>query len=394
VTPFGADPDVVWRRLIHGDTATRWLSSEGDCGSPNQPAGAPATGIRAQGSEPLITMACHAAAHAMSDAQLPSNGTNPDRFGCVIGTSKGGLRSFRHHFRGRSPADNPAQSWQQCFPDAPSQHVAALLGIRGPLLCPVAACATGLVSLIRGADLIRDGACDVVIAGSTDASLLDVVQGSFRRLGVLARNFDDPARGCRPFAADRTGFLIGEGAAVLVLERLDHARSRQARPYAEWTGHGLAADPAGITSVDVSGEALARLISDTLHRVPCPPDKVDYVNLHGTATTQNDLAETRAVRAAFGAAADGVSCSAFKGALGHLLGAAGSVETALTVLAMKHGIVPPTANLLHPDVQCNLDYTAEGCRRRPIDTAMKLSLGFGGHLAAVVLQRPDDINCR
>jgi 3-oxoacyl-[acyl-carrier-protein] synthase II len=272
-------------------------------------------------------------------------------------------------------------------PNQPALAISHRFQLHGPCLCPVAACATGLVSLQRGYDLIGDGYCDVVLAGSSDASLLPIVLGSFKRLGVLSRNVDVPSAACRPFDRNRSGFVIGEGAAVFVLERWEDAVARGANIYAEWLAGGLAADATSLTGLDPSGEPLARLIGDVLRRGGVQPDEIDYINLHGTATEQNDVYETRAVKRAFGAAAPSVRCSSIKGAVGHLLGAAGSVEMAAMLLAVRDGIIPPTVNLTLPDPECDLDYTPQLAARQPVRTAMKLSLGFGGHLAAAVVRR-------
>jgi 3-oxoacyl-[acyl-carrier-protein] synthase II len=312
----------------------------------------------------------------------------PLRRGCVIGTSKGGMKSFaRLSAAGLSKAENdlPAELWPMFWPNTPASLVAEKWKIRGPVLCPVAACATGLMSLWRGAQLIQEGSCDLVLAGSTDASLQPAVLGAFSRMGVLARTADDPSASCRPFDRHRSGFVVGEGAGVLVMELADLAQSRGARPYAEWLAGGCVSDPIGIARLDPEAASLVWLLKDVLRRAGTRPEEIGYINLHGTGTWDNDRTETRAVRAVFGPHADELSCSSLKGALGHLLGAAGSVETASTLLAMRDAIVPPTRNLQDPDPECDLDYTPGESKPKSIQTALKLSLGFGGHQVAAVL---------
>ncbi|MEX0703192.1 MAG: beta-ketoacyl-[acyl-carrier-protein] synthase family protein [Planctomycetales bacterium] len=461
VTPLGGDRETSWRRIVAGEGALRWL--DGECGARSAEcgarwAGAPAlvgeppgslSDLRSStldhrpstGLEPVIELALRAAREAVADAGLDLATLDRDRVGCVIGTSKGSLRTFADEWSKvrsqrsavsgqRSPAgdrrskvggiENRTRSaegvrFPAWSPNAAAAAVAAEFDLRGAALCPVAACATGLSSILRGADLIREGACDVVLAGSSDASLCAAVLASFRRMGVLARDFDDPAAACRPFDRRRNGFLVGEGAAVLVLERADrrpgsgrwtvdsgqkrNADGGSARstvhcppstgPYAELLAAGSLADLSGLTALDPEARALTRLIGDVLRRGGVPPDEVDYVNLHGTATVANDLCETRAVHRAFGAAAGGVACSSLKGAFGHLLGAAGSVETACTLLAVRDGLVPPTVNLDQPGAGCDLDYTPHHARPRAIRHALKLSLGFGGHLVAALFRRFD-----
>lgn len=340
-------------------------------------------------------MALWSAAEAINDAQLVREFDSKKceergiRSGCVIGTSKVALRSFAQAFHGLLQArDFRIVDWEHLWPHAASQAVAHAFGISGPILCPVAACATGLVSLIRGADLIRTGECDVVLAGSSDASLLPIVLASYQRLGVLARGFDQPEAACRPFDARRSGFLIGEGAATFVLESQSNAQARGARTYGELLAGGMASDPSGITVVDSTGGALARLIGDVLRRAAVRPKEVGYINLHGTATRPNDVAETRAVRSAFGVVANQIPCSGQKGAIGHLLGAAGSVEAAITLLALRDQNTPPTANLENRDRDCDLNYSTTIGAKLSSEIALKLSLGFGGHLAAAVFHRP------
>lgn len=393
VTPFAASREASWSSIRSGERAVRWLSADEFALDQRFPAsarfaGAPHTSQIESGCiEPVIQLANTAAIEAIHDSGLNAEffSEHGERCGCVIGTSKVGLRSFArafHALKSNAADDMTAEfGWDQLGPDAAVRSVASTWKLRGPSLCPVAACATGLVSILRGAELIRSGTCDVVLAGSTDASLVPIVLGSFQRLGVMARGFEDPAQACRPFDADRSGFVIGEGAAVLVLERLEFAQARRASIYAEFLGGGMANDPSGITQMEPDGASLARLIADVLRRAKMTPAEIDYISLHGTATRANDVAETQAVRSAFGTHADRILCSSVKGAIGHLLGAAGSVETAITLLALRDQFAPPTVNLETTDPQCDLDYVASAARPARLRNVMKLSLGFGGHLA-------------
>lgn len=384
VTPFGAGREISWSALCAGRSAVAWFEADEFRGSQRRGprwVGAAAPAELLASTEPVVTMALAAAREAVTHASLSEIS---ERGGCVIGTSKIGLRSFAR--AARQVEDIPHEFW----PNAAARAVAREWKLRGPMLCPVAACATGLVSVIRGADLIRTGECDVVLAGSSDASLLPIVLGSFQRLGVLARGFEEPATACRPFDVERSGFVIGEGAAVLVLEDHEHAVARGANILAEFVAGRLASDPSGLTQVDPMGTALAWLISDVLRRANLAPDEIDAINLHGTATRANDIAETRAVRAAFGSAADRVVCSSQKGAIGHLLGAAGSVESALAVLTLRDQVVPPTINLHTPDPHCDLDYVASTARPMRLRNVLKVSLGFGGHLAVGLFHSTED----
>ena len=402
VTPFGAGREISWSAICRGQSAVRWLAADDLSGT--LPSGAQWVGASAPreclsaANEPVVAMAQCAAREAMTHAGLSELS---QWNGCVIGTSKLGLRSFSRfveqvsNLPGPCTIDERHPDWQvanlpheMLWPNAAARAVANEWNICGPVLCPVAACATGLVSLIRGADLIRSGECDVVLAGSSDASLVPIVLGSFQRLGVMARGFEEASSACRPFDAERSGFVIGEGAAVLVLEDRDHAVARGATPIAEFVAGGMASDPSGLTQIDPHGTSLAWLIRDVLRRANVSPTDIDAINLHGTATRTNDVAETRAVRAAFGAAADRIACSSQKGAIGHLLGAAGSVESAFAVLALRDQVVPPTINLRTPDPQCDLDYVPNESRSRRLRNVLKLSLGFGGHVAVGLFRSP------
>jgi 3-oxoacyl-[acyl-carrier-protein] synthase II len=401
VTPLGLDRETSWRGLRDGNSATRWLvgPSRGTGGASVMPtgqgtlAGAPSplyvTGDRPDdGFEPVVDLALRAAEEAVADARLDLDSTDRWRAACVIGTSKGGLRSFARLCRQQSDMDADAytRAWTQFLPNAAAVAVARRFDLRGAAVCPVAACATGLACLVRGADLIRDGYCDIVLAGSSDASLQEVILASFQRMGVLARGFDDPATACRPFDRARSGFLVGEGAAILVLEDYEQAKERGVRPYGEWITGAVAADHSGLTHLEPEPVGLSRLIQDVLRRAGLTSAEIDYANLHGTATAQNDVCETRALKMALGPAAKRLVCSGIKGTIGHLLGAAGSVETAVTLLAMRDGIIPPTVNLDDPDRECDLDYTPRSPQPRRIENALKLSLGFGGHLVAAVVR--------
>lgn len=407
VTPFASDREASWQAIRSGKRATRHVELRYPLAD-REAAAAGAAEFRAGRfqclgapamlpesfdggfitEEPTLRIARAAAKDAWAQAWRDGQPSSLDRHrtGCVIGTSKGGLASAAAFLAGQFADDaDGALRFTQFLPNAVAAAVAMELGLLGPTLCPVAACATGLVSLQRGVGLIREGTCDVVVAGSADASLVPAVAASFQRLGVLARS-EDPAAACRPYDRNRSGFVIGEGAGILVLERLDHAEARGAPILAEWLADGLLSDAAGVTHLDPEARGLQRLIGDLLSRGETPKEAIDYVNLHGTGTRENDVCETRGLRRAFGPIAGQLRCSSLKGAMGHLLGAAGSVEMVCTVLAMRDGIVPPTANLRSPDPECDLDYTPVEPRKAAVRTALKLSLGFGGHLAAALVR--------
>tara|TARA_R110002072_G_scaffold302978_1_gene490640 strand:- start:55100 stop:56404 length:1305 start_codon:yes stop_codon:yes gene_type:complete len=417
VSPLG-NREEFWRRLTAGETATRRLvPSERDCEFwPEDSSGAVAvpsedlTGTLSAYSrsdilplltEPAIAHALAATLEALADAKLHLDTTGRivaerERVGCVIGTSKGGVRTLHEillakRCRCPEPLARHRKSeadawWPMIAPSGPAAAVSTLLGTRGPLLSPVAACATGLMSLVRAAELIESGACDVVIAGSSDASLAPSIIASFRKLGVLSKQHDKPESAIRPFDKNRDGFYVGEGAGVFVLESEDHARQRRATPYAEWLAGGNVADTFAMTKLSDDPESLTWLIGDVLKRSNLEPGDIDYLSLHGTATRMNDVCEMRAVNRSFGNARHELAGSSIKGAIGHLLGAAGSVEFAAMLLAMRDSLLPPTANLETPEDSFDINLVANKAQRRTVRHAMKLSLGFGGHLVAATVR--------
>lgn len=415
VSPLG-NREEFWRRLTAGETATRRLvlSERTREFWSNEPAGAAAAPsddlnetLQKQSrhdlmpllAEPAIAHALAATSEAVADADLQVDATgrlavDSERVGCVVGTSKGGVHSLHEMLLSERRRGLPARSeehdtdawWPMIAPSGPAAAVSSLLGTGGPLLSPVAACATGLMSLVRAAELIESGECDVVIAGSSDASLSPAIVASFKKLGVLSKRHDNPESAVRPFDKHRDGFLVGEGAGVFVLESEDHVRQRGATPYAEWLAGGMVADTFAMTKLSDNPEALCWLISDMLSRGKIAPGDIDYVSLHGTATRMNDVCEMRAVNQLFGDARYQLAGSSIKGAIGHLLGAAGSVEFAAMLLAMRDGVLPPTANLKTPDDGFDINLVPIESQERVVNHAMKLSLGFGGHLVAALVR--------
>lgn len=338
----------------------------------------------------MIALARRVAAEAIADSSLQQNFLASDSVGVVFGASKGGLHTASKLLSGSREVER-RDAFLDVWPNCAARHIAGVVGCLGPVIAPVAACATGLAACLQGAELIRSGRCDVVLAGSSDASLQPAILGSFLRLGVLARPFGDPAQACRPFDKTRNGFVVGEGAACLILESLDHAIERGARWYAEWIDGRMLSDPMGLTQLDLQGQSLRRLLRDLRKSEGHIPD---YINLHGTATQTNDVVESTAIRDVLGHDTDRVACSSLKGGLGHLLGAAGSVELAATLLALRDQTVPPNVNLASPDPDLPLNVTSGESQKRQINLAWKLSLGFGGHLSAACIRHLPGIGDR
>ena len=387
VTSVGGNRETSWQALLAGQSGVRRLN--GIRVSRDEPAyGARALGPRPEDDgEPVHRLALAASDEALADSGLELGPTTRDRIGCVVGTSKGGLSSLRRA-AGRSSHDpETGRLWSRFLPHSTCSAIGSRHDLRGPSTCPVAACATGLLAVLKASEYIRDGYCDAVLAGSADASLEPAVLAAFHRMGVLAKVGEDPAEACRPFDANRNGFLVGEGAAMFVVESLAHARRRGAPIYAEFLAGAALAEARDVTHLDPEAEVLGHLITSVLRGARLAPDELGYINLHGTATRQNDVYETRALKQALGRAAWHTPLSGTKSMIGHTLGAAGGIELAVCLLALRDGIIPPTINLNEPDPQCDLDYTPAVARRRQVDTAMKISLGFGGHLVGAALRR-------
>lgn len=334
-----------------------------------------------------IPLCRQSAAEAVADSRIHWAAIDRDRVGCSIGAHMGdtdfivgklGLED-RYSTPGKSPW------WQQWFPNTACSIVANDYQLGGPRLSNSTACASGTIAILKAIRSIRDGQCDVALAGSSEA-IHPLFAAGFYNMGVLAEH-ENPAQACRPFDANRNGFVMGEGAAMFVFERLSHARRRGATIYAEALGGRMLSDARHVTSLDANSDALVELIHGSLRTSGLVARDVAYINAHGTGTQQNDLLEARGIRAAFRRAADRVCVSANKSMLGHLVNASGSVELAITALALRDGFVPPTLNLQHPDPACDLDCVPMVGYARPIEHALKLSIAFGGHLAAVVLRR-------
>ena len=390
LTGLGPTRETTWSALKQGLCAVQPLSIPAGGDAPPF-WGCPSPVVVSPGREPVLDLLDIVVDEAIADARILESKPDPERLGVLIGSSKGGIRSLsRLHglVRDRNASEREiADVWHSASPGAGASRIAARLDARGPCLAPVAACATGLVAVLQGSDLIRRGVCEVVIAGSVDAALEPILLRAFRTMRVLAPSIGEPHEAIRPWDRRRRGFLVGEGGAVLILEREDRARSRGIVPYAEIAGGAISADAHHETALNPDPAGLAYVLTSSLANAKMSSREINFINLHGTATPTNDVLECRAIRQAFGVLADGISCSASKGQIGHLLGAAGSAELALTCLAMRDGFVPPTVNLTDPDPSCDLDATPLVGRARTIDAALKLSIGFGGHLVAAVLHR-------
>ncbi|MED1674028.1 beta-ketoacyl-ACP synthase II [Pallidibacillus thermolactis] len=326
---------------------------------------------------------------AVQDANLTIDDSNADRVGVWIGSGIGGMETFEKQFesflnrgyRRVSPFFVPMM-----IPDMAAGQVSIFLGAKGFNSCTVTACATGTNSIGDAFKVIQRGDADVMISGGTEAPITRMSIAGFCANTALSKN-PDPETASRPFDKERDGFVIGEGAGIVVLEELEHALKRGAKIYAEVVGYGATGDAYHITAPAPEGEGGARAMKMAIDDAGITPDKIGYINAHGTSTDYNDKFETAAIKKVFGDHAYQLAVSSTKSMTGHLLGAAGAVEAIFTAMALKEGILPPTMNLKNPDPDCDLDYVPNEARKVNITYAMSNSLGFGGHNATLVLKK-------
>ncbi|WP_128431880.1 beta-ketoacyl-[acyl-carrier-protein] synthase family protein [Streptomyces cyaneus] len=390
-TPLGGDVWSTWNEMLAGRSGVRRLDAEFvekyrlpvRIGAPLavDPATALPRGV-ARRLDRCAQAAVVAAEQAWEDAKAGDR-VDPDRVGVVVGTGIGGVRTLleqaellaRDGLRQMSPLTVP-----MLMPNGPAAHVGLAIGARAGVHAPVSACASGAEALAWAWRMLRTNEADIVVAGGAEASLTGVTMAAFARARTLSLRNDDPERASRPWDVDRDGFVLGEGAGILVLERAEHARARGAKAYARLAGVGTSADAHHITAPDPTGRGQARAIGAAVRSAGLLPKDVGHVNAHATSTVVGDIPETVAIRSALG---DHPVLTGPKGALGHLLGAAGAVEAIATVLTLRHGIVPPTANLERLDPEVRLDVVAG--RPRQLDTAAAVtdSFGFGGHNIAL-----------
>ena len=392
ITSVGHRREEVWRAVRNGTSGVRRL--EGLEGIPDGLLiGAPVD-IHPEypGQLKVITLALQSAGEALDDARIDLEGIDGDRFGCAISAHMGDTSGI-YGLHGADRLELEAtEYWRQFLPNTACMTVANRYGLFGPRLCHSAACASGLIDILAAARAIEDHQCDVALAGSAEG-FHPLFAAGFQKMRVLAHH-DDPTQACRPFDMFRNGFVMGEGAAMFVLERLSHAVDRGAPIYAQLLGGRMLADAFHVTGVDAESSGLSYLISATLDKSGLAPGDVGYINAHGTGTQLNDVAETRGIRRALGGAANSICVSSTKSILGHLVNAAGSVELAITTLALRDGFAPPTMNLTDPDPDCDLDCIPLVGRANQFEHALKVSIAFGGSMAAIALRRWPDCERR
>jgi 3-oxoacyl-[acyl-carrier-protein] synthase II len=347
----------------------------------------------ARRNDRFTLFALEAARQALADAGLQVEGEDRREVGVLIGTAIGGINTLLENYdvlHTSGPHRVSPFMAPMMMPNAASAAVAITYGLRGLNLCVASACATGSHAIGEAAEVIRRGRAEVMICGGSDAVIHPLSLAGFRNMGAVSTRNDEPERASRPFDAERDGFVMGEGAGVLVLESLEHARQRGARIYCELVGYGATADAFHITAPEEAGQGAAEAMEQALHDAGLAPQDVDYINAHGTGTPLNDRIETQAIRTVFGLHADRLVVSSTKSMLGHLMGAAGAVEAIACIKSLETGWVHPTLNYEHPDPQCDLDYVPNQARRLEPRVALSNSFGFGGHNGCLIFRRWDE----
>ncbi len=331
-----------------------------------------------------------AAHEAVHDSGLDFSAEDSFRCGVILGSGIGGLSEIEEqHSRLLEKGPNKVSAFTipKLMLNAAPGHVSIHYGLRGPSAAVATACASAANAIGEAASSIQYDDADVMVTGGTEAALTPMGISGFASMRALSERNHDPQRASRPFDKDRDGFVLSEGAGLIVLEEYEHARRRNARIYAELLGFGSSADAGHITQPDEQGTGAAKAMTQAIKSARLNPDQIDYINAHGTSTPLGDQAETSAIKSVFGEHSRTVSISSTKSQLGHLLGASGGVELVLSVLAIRDSVIPPTINLDSPDPHCDLDYTPHQARQRKVLAAMSNSFGFGGHNASIVVGR-------
>ncbi|MGO8989316.1 MAG: beta-ketoacyl-ACP synthase II [bacterium] len=338
----------------------------------------------------FIHYAIAATKEALGDARLAITPENSEQIGVIVGTGLGGLPSIEKYHKvlmEKGPSRITPFFIPMLIANLASGQIAILFGPKGPNTCVVTACATGAHCIGDAFRAIVYGDAEAMIAGGTEANITPLTVGGFNAMKALSTRNDEPQKASRPFEKNRDGFVIAEGAGILVLEELQFALNRKAKIYAELVGYGYTGDAYHITAPSPDGDGAVRCMKMAIKDAGLKPEDVDYINAHGTSTPLNDLTETIAIKKVFGDHAKKVPVSATKSMTGHLLGAAGSTEAIFTILSIRDGIMPPTLNHEEPDPQCDLDYVPNVARRKPLRIAMSNAFGFGGTNAALVFKK-------
>ena len=399
ISPLGLDLPTTWEGITQGRSGVDFLTAFDTEGFDTR------FGAEVKGFDPesyldrkdarrmdrFAQFAAVAAQQACGQAVLEPNREDPYRVAVIVGSGIGGISTLSQQFAvlsERGPRRVSPFLIPMMLGDMASAQVSMITGSMGANYCPVSSCSSGADAMGQAWEMLRTGREDVVLAGGAEAPLVPVSVAGFNSLRALSRRNDSPAQASRPFDISRDGFVIGEGAAVFVMESEASAARRNVEPLAEVRGYAATSDAHHLTEPSITGESAANAMLMALAQAEIDPSEVDYINAHGTSTPLNDKHETKAIKMALGEDAYRVPVSSSKSMTGHLLGAGGALEAAICIMAMRDGVVPPTINLDEPDPECDLDYTPNQARSREIAVSMSNSFGFGGHNSVLVFARP------
>jgi 3-oxoacyl-[acyl-carrier-protein] synthase II len=397
VNPLGLDAASTWEAMLAGRSGVDTIAAFDPSPFPVRIAGEvrgfdPETVASRKDARRMdrgVLFAVAATDEAVADAGLDTP-LDPERTGVVVGSAIGGIGIVEEQQRvlmEKGPGRVSATFLPNCLVDTATSYIATKLGVVGLNFAVVSACATGSHAIGEAAELIKRGRADVIVAGGTEACITPLVLAGFCQMQALAARNDDPPAASRPFDRGRSGFVVSEGAAVVVVESEAHARARGAKVYAEVAGYGASNDAYHVATPHPESRGVIHMFADALRSARVSPEEVGYVNAHGTGTPLGDPAETQAIRQAFGAHADKLAVSSTKSMTGHLFGAAGALEAIASALALRDQVLPPTINLEDPDPACDLDYVPLKTREASFEVAISNSMGLGGHNGAVVLRR-------
>jgi len=402
VTPAGNDLAAFWKSLIEGKSGIRKIqafdTTDYDCQIGGEvrdfePKNFFKNPKDVRRTDRFAQLAMAAAKMSMQDSGVDLERLNRDRFGVLVSSGIGGLKTLEDQFSAlmnKGPGRVSAFTIPMLISNMASGLISMEFGLRGPNMCIVTACATSNNAIGESWRMIKFGDADIFVAGGSEAAIVELGLAGFSSMKALSRRNDEPERASRPFDRDRDGFVMSEGAGIAIVEELEHAKARSAKIYCEITGYGLSADAYHMTAPPEDGEGAARAMKMALEHAKISPNDVDYINAHATSTGLGDISETYAIKRVFGDYAKKVSISSTKSMTGHLLGGAGGVEMAACALAIRDSVIPPTINLENPDPLCDLDYTPNKAKEKKVRVIMNNSFGFGGHNATLVATAFED----
>jgi 3-oxoacyl-[acyl-carrier-protein] synthase II len=397
VSPVGSDVETFWSNLKNGVSGISLIdafdTSAFDCRIGGQirdfdPKSFFKNPKDVRRTDRFTQLAMAAAKMAVEDSGIDvANLERRDRFGVIVSTGIGGLKTLQDQLTillTKGPSRNSPFTIPMLISNMASGFISMEFNLHGPNLCIVTACATSNNAIGESWRIIKSGDADMFLAGGSEASIVEIGLAGFGAMKALSTRNDEPERASRPWDRDRDGFVMSEGAGIVIVEELEHAKARGAKIYCEITGYGLSADAYHMTAPPPDGEGAARAMQLALDHARLSPDQVDYINAHATSTDIGDICETRAIKKVFGEHARTVAISSTKSMTGHLLGGAGGVEMAACAMAIRDSVIPPTINLENPGEECDLDYTPHVARERKVRVALNNSFGFGGHNATLV----------